>query len=107
MECDIWSWGVMLCELVGGFNPFTSNNIQATFENIISLNINWPKNISNQCKNLLQSIFVIDPNDRATISDIKKNQFFRNIQSWENLDSFVSNDLHQQLRRQLNEIEKK
>jgi serine/threonine protein kinase len=20
--CDIWSWGVLLCELTGGFNPF-------------------------------------------------------------------------------------
>jgi protein kinase A len=21
-ECDIWSWGVVVCELIGGFNPF-------------------------------------------------------------------------------------
>ena len=27
LECDIWSWGVMLCELIGGFNPFTNSNI--------------------------------------------------------------------------------
>lgn len=47
LECDVWSWGVMLCEMIGGFNPFTSTNIQSTFENIITLNINWPKNISN------------------------------------------------------------
>jgi len=20
--CDIWSWGVLVCELIGGFNPF-------------------------------------------------------------------------------------
>ena len=20
--CDVWSWGVMFCELIGGFNPF-------------------------------------------------------------------------------------
>lgn len=19
---DVWSWGVLLCELIGGFNPF-------------------------------------------------------------------------------------
>lgn len=45
LECDIWSWGVMICELIGGFNPFTAKNIHQTFENIITLNINWPKNI--------------------------------------------------------------
>ena len=44
-ECDIWSWGVLICELIGGFNPFTSNCINKTFENILSNNINWPKNI--------------------------------------------------------------
>jgi len=27
LECDIWSWGVMLCEMIGGYNPFTSQNI--------------------------------------------------------------------------------
>jgi hypothetical protein len=53
--------------MVGGFNPFTSVNIQTTFDNIVSLNINWPKNITQQCKQLLQKIFVIDPNERATI----------------------------------------
>lgn len=43
----------MLCEMIGGYNPFTSSNIQETFENILSLNINWPKNISKEVKNLL------------------------------------------------------
>ena len=47
----------------------------------------------------------MDPNDRATIRDIKRNQFFRNITSWENLDSFLSNDLHLELRRLLSDIE--
>ena len=22
MPADVWSWGVLVCELIGGFNPF-------------------------------------------------------------------------------------
>ena len=72
LECDIWSWGVMLCEMIGGFNPFTANNIMGTFENITTLTINWPKNIPKIVKDLLSNVFVIDPNLRASISDIKQ-----------------------------------
>jgi protein kinase A len=32
---DIWSWGVLLCELIGGFNPFYSSDVMQIYENII------------------------------------------------------------------------
>ena len=85
MGCDIWSWGVLLCELIGGYNPFTSSNIQTTFENILGLNINWPKNITKQCKDLLQTVLVTDPNLRASMQDIKKHTFFRDV-NWPDLE---------------------
>ena len=31
---DVWSWGVLICELIGGFNPFQGSNIQETLDNI-------------------------------------------------------------------------
>ncbi len=100
-ECDIWSWGVMLCELIGGFSPFMSQSIITTFENINSLNISWPKNISNQCRSLLQNIFVTDPNLRASIQEIKKHSFFRDIK-WDDLDkSFL---MKSELYKMLEEI---
>jgi hypothetical protein len=43
----------MMCELIGGFNPFTSQNIMQTFENILAINVNWPKNISKPWLKLL------------------------------------------------------
>lgn len=103
LECDIWSWGVMLCEMIGGYNPFTSQNIQGTFENILSLNINWPKNISKEVKNLLQSIFVVDPTLRASITDIKKNSFFKGL-DWSDLGNSISVDAQKEIKTILNEI---
>ena len=44
-ECDIWSYGVLLCELIGGYNPFFDVDVMKVYENIINLKINWPKNI--------------------------------------------------------------
>lgn len=77
----------MLCEMIGGFNPFSSNNIHQTFENIIQLKVNWPKNMPKDCKRLLETIFVQDPNLRAKVFDIKHDTFFRDIQNWRDLDS--------------------
>ena len=81
----------MLCELIGGFNPFSQSiqNITGTFEKILSLDINWPKNISSQCKNLLQSVLVVDPNLRATIQDIKNHLFFRDV-DWNDLEDILT-----------------
>ena len=33
-QVDIWSWGVVLCELIGGFNPFYHNDVMSTYEAI-------------------------------------------------------------------------
>lgn len=87
----------MLCEMVGGYNPFTSNNIQQTFENIITLNINWPKNISKQCKKLLETIFVVDPNLRANLFDIKHDPFFKEISNWKEIEKNIPADVMAQL----------
>lgn len=45
--CDVWSWGVLVCELVGGYNPFTkdSKSVMDTFANILNGRIVWPKNM--------------------------------------------------------------
>ena len=53
IECDIWSWGVVFCELIGGFNPFHSQDVMQTYDNILRLNINWPKNIDEMSRDLL------------------------------------------------------
>lgn len=67
------------------------------------MNINWPKNISKEVKNLLQSIFVVDPTLRASITDIKKNSFFKGL-DWSDLGNSISVDAQKEIKTILNEI---
>lgn len=82
----------MLCEIIGGFNPFSSNNIQETFDNIVKMQISWPKNISKQQKSLLNMVMVQDPNLRATLSVIKQDPYFKDVRDWSNLSEMLSED---------------
>ena len=64
-------------------------NVVETFENILRVDVKWPKNMSAQCRNLLESIFVRDPNLRITAEDIKDHIFFAGV-DWSDLnDSFA------------------
>lgn len=89
---DVWSWGVLVCELVGGFNPFSheAKSVLETFTNILNGNINWPKNLPVQLQSLLKKVFERDQQQRITVSEIKKSQFFEGI-DFNNLEaSFAS-----------------
>ena len=54
---DVWSWGVLVCELIGGFNPFQGQSVLETFENISRIEVNWPKNLDQASSQMLQAIF--------------------------------------------------
>ncbi len=81
-EIDVWAWGVVLCELIGGYNPFSSgtdSDVQMTYANILSLTVNWPKNIPFIIRQLLTRIFVREPLHRLTIKDIKAHSYFQGV----------------------------
>ncbi len=62
----------MLCELIGGFNPFYNSDPMQMYENILKANAKWPKNMDSATKDLLQKeVFILDPNLRVTIDGIK------------------------------------
>ncbi len=51
--CDVWSWAVLLCELIGGYNPFNASDVMQIYENILKLKVNWPHNLDSCTKDLL------------------------------------------------------
>ena len=97
---DIWAFGVMLYQMIFNTTPFFEANNYLTFRKIESVNFNFPKDsndISEEAKDLLKKIFVLDPKKRlgggqsGTAQDIehlKKHKFFKNIK-WNNLHNMT------------------
>jgi len=61
--CDVWSWGVLLCELIGGFNPFSyeTKDVRQIFDNILQLKVQYPKNMCPLAGDLARKVFDRDP----------------------------------------------
>ena len=74
---DIWCIGILLFELLTGNVPFKGKDIESLNNNILSLKIVWPKDISNTAKNLILKILKRDPGDRISLVDMLKHPFFK------------------------------
>lgn len=86
-KIDIWSLGVILFCLMFNDLPFSGSNEFELFQNIISVNYNFP-NLNHKIKNhhsdihelgfledLLKKILEKDPNKRISLIDIKNHDF--------------------------------
>ena len=64
---DIWAFGVILYQMIFNMTPFYDSNNYLTFRKIESANFDFPKDsndISDEAKDLLKKILVVDPNKR-------------------------------------------
>ena len=82
-KADIWSLGILICEMIGGFTPFRDeiegDSPLTSLEKIRSGQINLPKNLNNVTRDIVKNILVLDPNLRFEIEDIKSHKLFRGI----------------------------
>ena len=83
---DIWCIGVLLFELLTGTVPFHGKNSDSLYNNITSLKIIWPNDISNTAKNLIMKILKKEPNERISLPDMLKHPFFKDRLKNDNLD---------------------
>lgn len=83
-KADIWSIGILICEMIGGFTPFENKN-EASNPNIImekcrNGELNLPKNLHGSARDLVKLLLTDDPVTRLSISEIKQHSFFRGIE---------------------------
>jgi serine/threonine protein kinase len=78
---DIWSIGVLICEMLGGFIPFTDEvrKPELIMEKCMTGSLNLPKNIGLVERDLIKNLLVADPNQRLEIPMIKMHPFFKGI----------------------------
>ena len=71
---------MLVCELAGGFNPFSANtkSVDEIYKNILGCKVQYPNQITKNehAHELLKRVFVLDPDYRISISEIKKSPFF-------------------------------
>lgn len=71
---DIWSVGVILYILLCGFPPFYEENTAKLFDQIMNARYDFPSpywdDISEQAKDLIKHLLVVDPNQRFTAKQL-------------------------------------
>jgi serum/glucocorticoid-regulated kinase 2 len=81
---DFWSLGILLYEMLVGIPPFFSENINETYNMILKADVEYPRDMSADCEDLIRGLLNKDPNKRLSISSIKNHKLFSDI-DWNKL----------------------
>ena len=77
MKIDVWSTGIILYAMLCGYLPFEDKNNDVLFDKILECNVEFPEFISDEPKDLINKILVVDPEKRITIEEIKKHSYYK------------------------------
>ena len=64
---DLWSLGVLLYTMLQGTVPFKASSLQDLHALILKGNFKYPVEISNEAKDLIESMLMVQPESRISI----------------------------------------
>ena len=76
IEVDIWSSGVTLYAMLCGFLPFEDADTAILYKKILKGDFELPDFLSNRSIKFLKGLLSVDPTERITLREIKKNPWF-------------------------------
>jgi len=96
-RADMWSVGVILYILLGGYPPFIENTQRELFRKIkrgdYEFHEEYWGTVSKEARNLIKSLLTVDPKDRLTAKTSLENSWIRG-----DSDSLAKNDLGKNLQ---------
>ena len=85
-EVDIWSLGVIIYTLLVGKPPYEDDSVESTYDNIRNNRYSFPNlDISEQARDLIEKILVLEPDRRLSLEDILSHEFLQPLESLETL----------------------
>jgi tRNA A-37 threonylcarbamoyl transferase component Bud32 len=83
---DSYSVGVNLYEYIVGTPPFYDDDIEVLYSNILQGNLKFPPGFDEVAQNLIENLLCLDPDKRLPMPEIKKHEFFAEI-DWIELEN--------------------
>ena len=76
---DVWSLGVLLYELIHSHSPFVVKdlNVNEIENNILSKELRFKKGVSLECRDLIEKMIVLNPNNRLTAEEALNHPYFK------------------------------
>lgn len=71
-KVDLWSLGVLCYELLVGRPPFETESYDKTYNAISDVKYTFPSHVSQEAKDLISSLLVLNPDARLNLEDILK-----------------------------------